>query len=126
MEFVKLATVSGFGPDRVRSFRVLGRYVGIVRDTDGSFYATEISCKHQNADLSRGRFEGDIVTCPRHQWKYNLRTGECLTHHSACLRRYPLRIEGDDILVCLHPEPEADAWEDDDFPEPELRSDRDD
>lgn len=121
MQFIKLGRVDEFGPARIRSYTVLGRHVGIVRDLDGNFFATEISCKHQNADLSTGPVKGNVVTCPRHGWRYDLTTGECLNQQSARLRRHALRIENGWFLVSTHPfeeEPDEDA---DPFPEIQIR-----
>jgi 3-phenylpropionate/trans-cinnamate dioxygenase ferredoxin subunit len=101
--YVKIATIAEFEAVRFKKVRLLARNVAIFRDSDGTFFATEISCKHQNWDLTTGRFEGDIVTCPRHGWVYNIRTGDCLTHESTRLRRYGLQIDGDDIYITLLP-----------------------
>lgn len=113
MDFVKLAKVSDFGTLRIKSFQLLGKFVAIVKERDGSFYATEIACKHNNADLTTGRFDGDIVTCSRHGWKYDIRTGECLNQNSSPLRRHALKIEGNDIFVSMTPV----------LPEPEEQDD---
>ncbi len=103
MQFIKLAKAGDFSETRIKSFQVLGKYIAIVREPDGSFYATEIACKHNNADLTTGRFEGDMVTCARHGWKYNIRTGECLNQRSTPLRRHALKREGEDLLVSMTP-----------------------
>jgi len=118
MQFVKIAKRSDFQNKRFKRVTLLARKLAIFKDGDGAFYGIEIACKHQNWDLTTGRIDGDIATCPRHQWKYNIRTGECLTHDSHRLRRYAVRVEGDDIFISLTPqEPETtDSWEDDDFP----------
>ena len=102
-KYVKIAKVSDFAGVRYKKFSILARNVAIFKDANGDFFATEISCKHQNWDLTTGKFDGDIVTCPRHGWIYNVRTGDCLTHESTRLRKYGLRIEGDDILITLLP-----------------------
>lgn len=103
MQFIKIARTSDFETVRVRSYRILTRHVGIFREEDGSFRAMEVGCKHENANLLEGRVKGDIVTCPWHGWKYNLRTGECLWGTTACLRPYALKIEGDDIYISIRP-----------------------
>lgn len=103
MNYIRIAKVSDFQGIRIKSFKVLARNIGIVKNADGTFFATEISCKHQNADLSAGQMKGDILTCPRHGWTYNIRTGQCLNHDSTPLRRYALKIEGDDIFVSPTP-----------------------
>lgn len=107
MQFIKLAKVSDFEDAWIKSYQILGKFIAIVRERDGSFYATEIACKHNNADLTTGKFAGDEVTCARHGWKYNIRTGECLNHNSTPLRRHELKVEGLDLLVSMTPmEPE--------------------
>ena len=103
IQYIKLAKTSDFVSVRIKSYRILARPVGIVRNSDGTFFATEISCKHQNADLSTGRIRGDLLTCPRHGWQYNLQTGECVNHDSTPLRRYALKVEDGDIFVSLRP-----------------------
>lgn len=108
MDFIRLAKVKDFERTHVRSYKLLARHVGIFKRRDGSFYAMEVSCKHQNADLTTGPIRDGIATCPRHGWKYNLRTGECVYGASkAPLRRYRLKVEGGNIFVSLHPLPEG-------------------
>lgn len=122
MQYVKLGRVDDFGPNRIRSYSVLGRHIGIVRQPDGTFFATEISCKHQNADLSTGHCKGNVVTCPRHGWRYDLTTGECLNQMSAPLRRHELRIEhGWFVVSALPVEPEEGGEDADPFPDIQIR-----
>jgi nitrite reductase/ring-hydroxylating ferredoxin subunit len=39
-------------------------------------YAIPDKCPHQDASLFQGKINGDVVTCPLHQAKFNLVTGE--------------------------------------------------
>jgi len=109
MTYVRLAKVSDFERVRVRSYRILGKYVAIVKESDGSLYAIEAGCKHNNADLTTGSLSGEVITCARHGWTYNIKTGECLNHVAAPLRRHGLRVEGPDILVSMRPLASRDA-----------------
>lgn len=111
---VRLAKVTDFETIRVRSYRLLARPVGIFRDPDGTFRAMEVACKHENADLTTGHIKGDLVTCPWHGWKYNLRTGECLWGGTGRLRPYKLEVRGEDIYVSLRPvDPDSALVEED-------------
>lgn len=103
MEYLKLAAVTDFDATRIRSYSLFGKKVAIMRLEDGSFQAIEAACKHQGADLTKGEINGNVVTCPRHQWQYDLLSGECLNHDSLPLRRYDLKIEEDNIFVSLRP-----------------------
>lgn len=114
MDYVKLAKVSDFDRVSRRSYRLLAKPVGVFKNPDGSFYAMEVGCKHEHADLTEGRMNGEVVTCPWHGWQYNLKTGECVRGSGAGLRRHGLRIEGEDIYVTLRPLPEDGSEQDSD------------
>lgn len=103
MEFVKGGTVDEFKETSHKVIKLLGRPVGIIRRDDGSFFAVEASCKHQGADILADYRGGPIAVCPRHQWEYELESGRCVNHQSLPLKRYRIRIEGDDIMVSLQP-----------------------
>lgn len=106
MEYVRIAKVADFDASPMRTYRVIARRLGIFRAPDGSFSAMEMLCRHQNADLSSGRVQGDVVTCPRHGWRYNLKTGECLEGNGQCLRRYGVKVENGLVYVSIRPEEE--------------------
>jgi len=103
MEYVKIAKVSDFDTARHRTFRLLARSVAVMKDTDGTFRAMEYACRHEGADLSGGRIEGRVVTCPWHAWKYDLQTGECLWGADTRLRNYGVKVEGEHVFVTLRP-----------------------
>ena len=100
---IRLTRVDEFGEKNLRSFRILGRYVGVFREVDGSFRAMEIGCRHQNADLSKGDIKGNTVTCTWHGWEYNLQTGECLRGSGSRLRQYFCKVEDGFIWISALP-----------------------
>ncbi len=103
MQFVRVANKAEFENRRWKRVTLLGRKLAVFREPDDSYYAIEVACKHQNWDLTTGKIDGDIVVCPRHGWVYHLKTGECLSHDSTPLRRYEVRIVGEEIWVSLLP-----------------------
>jgi nitrite reductase (NADH) small subunit len=112
MNFIKVADTSEFATKRFKCFRYLAKTIAIFKTGEGEFYAIEADCKHQNANLLVSGLKGDVVTCARHGWQYNMVTGECLTEAWAALRKYPLKIEGTAIYVSPKPiEPSEDDWE---------------
>ena len=107
MDFVKGGTLEEFADKSHKVIKLVGRPVGIIRRDDGSFFGIEASCKHQGADLLADYRGGRIAVCPRHQWEYDLESGECLNHQSLPLRKYLVRIEGNDVMVSLQPVEDA-------------------
>ncbi len=75
---------------------------------DGALYATQNMCPHKHdMVLSRGLL-GDAsgepkVACPQHKKTFSLRTGACLAGEVPALRTFPVRTEGDRVLVELPP-----------------------
>ncbi len=54
----------------------------------GCVVAIEARCPHAGAPLNRGWLENGVVTCPLHRWKFEIRTGRCLTDLSRSIRSY--------------------------------------
>jgi nitrite reductase/ring-hydroxylating ferredoxin subunit len=112
MDYIEVANVDDFKNQRIKSVTILGKKVGIIKRQDSEFYAIEVGCKHQGADITRGDISGDIATCPRHGWKYNLLTGECLNQNASKLRKYGIKIE--DNVISITTKPLTEEIEEDD------------
>lgn len=80
-----------------------GRVVAVFR-VDGTFYATADRCTHGEASLCEGFVDGRIVECPFHFGTFDVVTGKAMTFPCVTdLATYPVRVEGDQILVGTSP-----------------------
>jgi len=100
---IRIAKKADFASRNRRSYRIVGRWVGVFRERDGSFRAMETACRHANVNLMEGLFDGDEVVCPAHGWKYNWRTGECIWGGPGKLRPYRCEVRGEDIYISIRP-----------------------
>lgn len=68
----------------------------------GQIFAIDNRCPHEGYPLSKG-FTNDncILTCNWHNWKFNLKTGECLLGEDN-VRNYPINIENGNIFVDIN------------------------
>ena len=48
----------------------------ILLQVDGELYAYEDACPHERHPLSLGELEGDILTCAKHLWEFEIKTGK--------------------------------------------------
>jgi nitrite reductase/ring-hydroxylating ferredoxin subunit len=69
----------------------------------GNFYAIFNICAHQGGPLSEGIFEGNVVTCPWHGWKYDVRNGRSPHSGGDSVKSYKIRVIGNKLYVDLTP-----------------------
>ena len=110
---IKVSAVKDFENIRYKCIKFMTKTIAVFKEKDGSFYAIEADCKHQNANLLSRGLKGDIVVCPRHGWKYNMKTGECLTEKWGGLRKYNLHIK--EGIIFVDPQLSEKEEDDDDF-----------
>lgn len=76
-----------------------GREVALI-NVEGEVFAVDGNCPHQGGPLARGELDGDVVTCPWHAWRWNVRTGRAVWPPVDWrVPRYQTRVDGEDILV---------------------------
>lgn len=66
----------------------------------GEFYAIENFCPHKGAPLADGRLCAHTVECDWHGWRFDLRTGQCLTN-SGAVETYEVIIEDGWIKIVV-------------------------
>ncbi len=67
----------------------------------GTFYAIDNTCAHRGGPLGEGDVDGAIVTCPWHAWQYDVTTGKCVNNPAACVKSYPVQVDGDNVNILL-------------------------
>ena len=101
--FVFVARVQDFREGVPMTVRIMGKPVSAFRRADGTYFAREMGCKHQGADLSTMPLQGTAVTCARHGWQFDLTTGRCLNRDAPPLREHEVAVEEDAVFVSLFP-----------------------
>lgn len=102
-----------------RMIEVGGHRIGLFRVGD-ELYALADRCPHRGAPLcSSGRVATSIelrdgrpalgepdtvVRCPWHKWDFDIATGQCAVDARLRVRRYAVRVDGEELVVSLrHP-----------------------
>jgi nitrite reductase/ring-hydroxylating ferredoxin subunit len=49
-------------------------------------------CPHQTTNIPHLALEGSRLTCPKHQWVFDLSSGDCVAKGDAPLRRWPCKV----------------------------------
>ena|SRR5215210_4308500 len=75
-----------------------------VYNCDGSFYALEDRCSHDDGPLVEGDWEPDecVVVCPRHGSRFDIETGRALTLPAYLpVETFPVKVEDGLVKVSV-------------------------
>ena len=100
-EFVEVGRAGELRPGTMKRVELRGRRI-LLANVQGRICAADDTCTHEDASLSTGVLKGELVKCPLHGSRFNVCTGKALEEPAeADLRTYPVRLEGERILVGL-------------------------
>jgi len=97
--FVKVARASDIPEGEMAIVEIGGEQI-VVANVGGEFVAFHNICTHRGGPLGEGSLEGDVVECPFHGGRFNVRTGEVVSGPpEKPVRVYPVRLSGTDIEI---------------------------
>jgi nitrite reductase (NADH) small subunit len=76
-----------------------GGNVYAVCNVGGELHALDGVCPHSSGPLGHGALHGHTLVCPWHAWEYDCRTGANDMDEDLKLAKFPVKVEGDDILI---------------------------
>lgn len=98
MAFVKAASLGKLTPGSMLEFRNGEQQLALC-NVNGEIHVLDNHCPHRGGPLAQGALHGQMVVCPWHAWEFDCTTGACDFNPAIVVKRYPVRVEGDDILV---------------------------
>ena len=104
MGFVRVAELGDVPAHEPLVVRLEGRRLALVR-LGGEVFAFDDTCPHSQGPLGLGEVADGVLTCPRHGWQFDVRSGACLTAAGAHATRHAVRVEGTSVYVSAEPEP---------------------
>ena len=81
--------------------------IAIFRTATDQIFALRDRCPHKGGPLSQGIVHGETVTCPLHNWKIDLASGEARGPDQGCAQRYSVKVEKGVIYLALSAEEAA-------------------
>ena len=73
----------------------------LLARVSGDIYAVSGKCAHMGCPLFTGKLEGYTVTCPCHDWRFDVRTGKFLDAAELGLDVYSTKSEAGKVFVNL-------------------------
>jgi NAD(P)H-dependent nitrite reductase small subunit len=77
---------------------VAGQAVAIF-NVGGTFHALANRCPHRGGPLGQGFVEGSQVSCPWHNYTFDVTTGENVASTDLKVRCYPVKVEDGQVYV---------------------------
>ena len=99
--WARAANRSELASGEVLGVEVAGHSIALY-EVDGNIFATDNICTHAYARLSDGWLDGELIECPLHAARFDVRTGKVLDPPATVdLKTYPVRVVDDEIQVKL-------------------------
>ena len=98
-DFIDIGAVDDIPRQAARLVKTHFGCIAVFRTAEDKIFALEDRCPHKNGPLSQGIQHGDSITCPLHNWVFDLNTGKAQGADVGQVRTFGLRVEGGRILL---------------------------
>jgi MocE subfamily Rieske [2Fe-2S] domain protein len=99
---VDLGPIDALETGKVRRVEVEGHIYALYRFEDDKFALTDGLCTHTDAELSEGYLDGCEIECPKHNGRFDVRTGEAVRRPATrALRTYPVDVTDGRVVTRL-------------------------
>ncbi len=95
----KVAEVGSLEPGKMTQVKLDGQAT-LLANVDGNYYAIHNICTHKGCTLSKGRLNGNIVTCPCHGSQFDVTNGHVM--HGPAQKpeqAYSVVVQDNDIII---------------------------
>ena len=75
--------------------------IAVFRNSKDEVFAVNDECPHRQGQLSQGIVHDKSVTCPLHNWKIDLTTGEAMGPDEGCTGHYATKVEDGKVFLEL-------------------------
>ena len=99
-DFRPAIAVDVLPPGRAAEVTVDGRAIAVF-NVDGTFHALAGRCPHRGGPLGQGFVDGPQVSCPWHNWTFDVTTGENVASADVKVPRYEVKVENGQVCVRL-------------------------
>lgn len=98
-DWIDIGPLEAIKPRGARVVKTAHGCVAVFRTGADEVYALDNACPHKQGPLAEGIVHGTSVTCPLHNWVFDLATGEAQGADEGRVATYPARVEGGRILM---------------------------
>jgi nitrite reductase (NADH) small subunit len=97
--WIDIGALADIPQQGARVVRTAAGCVAVFRTADNQVFALEDRCPHKGGPLSEGIVHGTSVTCPLHNWVFDMSTGQAQGADEGAVATYAARVEAGRILL---------------------------
>ena len=98
--YVTVAQVQDIPPGTCRTVDIEGIRLALC-NVNGTFLAVDNTCPHAGGPLGEGAMDQELIECPWHGWRFNVRTGERPENPEIRVACVEVRVMGANVQVKL-------------------------
>jgi nitrite reductase/ring-hydroxylating ferredoxin subunit/alkylhydroperoxidase/carboxymuconolactone decarboxylase family protein YurZ len=97
-EWHDVMATEGFAVGATRRVECDGRGLFVHR-TDEAWRVYDSRCPHQTTNIPHLALEGCTLTCPKHGWAFDIRSGDCIAIGDSPLKAWPSKVAEGRLLA---------------------------
>ncbi|XDB00384.1 nitrite reductase small subunit NirD (plasmid) [Sulfitobacter sp. LCG007] len=98
-DWIDIGPLDAIAPRGARVLRTEIGCIAVFRTAEDEVFAIDNTCPHKGGPLAEGIVHGHSVTCPLHNWVFDLRTGLAQGADSGSVATYPVRVHEGRLLA---------------------------
>ncbi|MEZ5716556.1 MAG: nitrite reductase small subunit NirD [Paracoccaceae bacterium] len=99
MSWIDIGALADIPERGARLVKTQAGCVAVFRTGPDEVFAVSDRCPHKGGPLSEGIVHGQKVTCPLHNWVFDLNTGEAQGADTGRIDTFPIRIESGRLML---------------------------
>lgn len=99
MNWIDIGAIEDIPLRGARKVKTREGCIAVFRTDEATVYATSNTCPHKGGPLAEGIVHAAKVTCPLHNWVFDLETGEAQGADDGRIDTYPAKVEDGRILI---------------------------
>jgi nitrite reductase (NADH) small subunit len=97
--FIDIGRVEDIPMRAARIVKTQHGCIAVFRTASDKIFAIDDKCPHKGGPLSNGIQHGESITCPLHNWVFDLNSGEAQGMDNGHVNTYSIKVEQGRILM---------------------------
>jgi len=99
-DFISVLALAELPPGKAAEVTVAGQALALF-NVGGTVHALANRCPHRGGPLGQGFLDGQQVSCPWHNWTFDVTTGENVASAELKVPRFEVKVESGQVYVKL-------------------------